>query len=76
MALNGDAASSEDPLYHIVYEIINYQRDTSVATRTTDVFGTYTSLPVAKAVARSCVKNWGQKATDFEIYKVNNDPGN
>lgn len=76
MASNGDAASSEDLLYHVVYEIINYQRDTSGATRTTDVFGTYTSLPVAKAIARSCLKNWGYKVTDFEVYELNDDPEN
>jgi hypothetical protein len=76
MASNGDAASSEDLLYHVVYEIINYQRDTSGATRTTYVFGTYTSLPVAKVIARSCLKNWGYKVPDFEIYEVINDPEN
>jgi len=76
MTSNGDAASSEDLLYHVVYEIIDYHKDTSGTTRTINVFGTFTSLPVAKVVARSLLKNWGYSVSDFEIYEVNTNPEN
>jgi hypothetical protein len=71
---NGADASSEDLLYHIKCEIIDYHEDKSGATRTTNIHGTYTSLPAAKAAARASLKTAGYLPSDFEVYEEKTDP--
>jgi hypothetical protein len=75
MASNGASnAASDSLLYHIKCEIIDYAEDTSGLTRTTTIYGTYTSLPVAKAAARTCLKTAGYLPSDFDVYEEKTDP--
>jgi hypothetical protein len=76
MASNGTDTPSEDLLYHIKCEIINYHEDKSGATRSTDIYGTYISLPAAKATALTCLKTAGFLPSDFDIYEEKTDPEN
>jgi hypothetical protein len=70
---NGADASSGD-LYHVKCEIIDYYSDPSGLTRTTDIYGTYTTLPHAKTAARTCLEKTGYDPSEFEIYEVKTDP--
>lgn len=74
MASEETDSSPESLLYHVKCEVIDYHKDLSGGTRTTEIFGTYTSLPVAKAAARSCLKAWGYDPSEFEIYAEDTDP--
>jgi hypothetical protein len=65
---------SEDLLYHVVCEVIDYHKDKSGATRTTEVFGTYTSLLAAKSAARSCLKMLGYLPEEFSTYREKINP--
>jgi len=73
-ASNGTYAASDGLLYHIKCEIIDYAEDASGLTRTTTIHGTYTSLPVAKAAARTCLKTAGYLPSDFDVYEEKTDP--
>jgi hypothetical protein len=73
---NGTDAVSDGLLYHLKCEIIDYYSDPSGVTRTTNVYGTFTSLPVAKAAARSCLKTAGYEPSEFSIYAEKSDPEN
>src|SRR5579871_4526020 len=66
--------SSDNLLYHVKCEIIDYHKDESGATRSTEIFGSYTSLPAAKTAARSCLKTWGYEPSEFATYAEDTDP--
>lgn len=66
--------SPEDLLYHVKCEVIDFHKDQSGATRTTELFGTFNSLPTAKAAGYSCLKSWGYQPSDFDIYEENRHP--
>jgi hypothetical protein len=70
----GTEAASESLLYHVKCEIIDYHNDQSGLTRTTNIYGTYTSLPLAKAAARTCLKTAGYLPSDFSIYAEKSEP--
>jgi hypothetical protein len=61
--------TTEENLYHVKRTIIDFYKDVSGATQTTDILGTYTSLPAAKAAAQSCLGVEGYKPSDFTVYK-------
>ena len=73
---NGIDAASEDLVYHLKCDIIDYYSDPSSLTRTTNIYGTYISLPLAKAAARSCLKTAGYEPSEFSIYAEKSDPEN
>jgi hypothetical protein len=58
-------------LYHVNRTIIDFARDKSGATQTTDVFGTFTDLAAAKAAARSVLPSEGYSKEDFTQYEEN-----
>jgi len=77
MTSNGilkDTSNGADDLYHVKCEIIDYYSDPSGLTRTTDVYGTYTTLPLAKAAARTCLERAGYDPSEFEVYEMKTDP--
>jgi len=71
---SGTEAASESLLYHVKCEIIDYHNDQSGLTRTTNIYGTYTSLPLAKAAARTCLKTASYLPSDFSIYAEKSHP--
>ncbi len=86
MASNGDSngasksasksadSASENLLYHVKCEIIDYAEDISGLTRTTNIYGTYTLLPFAKEAARTCLQTAGYLPSDFSTYVEKTDP--
>jgi hypothetical protein len=73
MTSGNTGTSLEDLLYHVLCEVIDYHEDKSGATRTTNIVGTYTSLPAAKAAALSCLKTLGYNPSEFSDYEENTD---
>jgi len=72
MATNvGNQNGTPELLYHVKRTIIDFARDNSGATQTTDVFGTFTSLAAAKAASRSVLPSEGYSKEDFEQYEEN-----
>jgi len=72
MATNiADQNGVSELLYHVLRTIIDFARDKSGATQTTDVFGTFTDLAAAKAAARSVLPSEGYSKEDFTQYEEN-----
>lgn len=67
-------APSDDLLYHVKCEIIDYLKDPSGATHMNEIYGTYTSLPAAKAAALTSLKTSGYLPSDFADYAEKSDP--
>lgn len=70
----GTDTPSENLLYHVKCEVIDYHRDPSGLTRIHSIFGTYTSLPNAKAAALTSLKDAGYEPDEFTIYAEKTDP--
>ena len=68
--LNG---RTEEFLYHVKRTITDFADDKSGATRTTDILGTFTSLPAAKAAARAALASEGYIKDDFESFEVKDE---
>ena len=62
-------------LYHVKRTIIDLLKDSSGATRTTDVLGTFTNLIAAKNAARSALASEGYLKDDFEKYEQKEEEG-
>jgi hypothetical protein len=71
---NGVDTPSENLLYHIRCEVIDYHKDPSGLTRDNIIYGTYTTLPSAKASALTSLKTAGYEPDDFTIYAEKTDP--
>jgi len=72
--MESDVANQNDTpelLYHVKRTIIDFAQDKSGATRTTDIFGTFTDLAAAKAAARSALPSEGYLKDDFVEYEEN-----
>ncbi|KAH8598375.1 hypothetical protein B0O99DRAFT_614989 [Bisporella sp. PMI_857] len=60
-------------LYHVKATMIDFPNDSSGATRTTDILGTYVDLAAAKTAACSALLNQGYKEDDFVSYEIKNN---
>ncbi|KAH8802989.1 hypothetical protein F5884DRAFT_492160 [Xylogone sp. PMI_703] len=63
-------------LYHVKQIVTVYTKDRSGATQTTDIVGTFTSLPAAKAAARSVLSGKNYLRKDFELYEESDGADN
>jgi len=68
---NETIQGDDDLLYHVKRVIINSNPEPSGAVPTVDITGTYTSLPVAKAAARSALVEEGYAKEFFPVYLEN-----
>lgn len=67
---NGAPGAVPEFLYHVKRTITDFAEDKSGATRTTDVLGTFTSLPAAKVAANGALASEGYIKDDFELLEV------
>ena len=63
-------------LYHVKATMIDYPSDSSGATRSIDILGTYIDLAAAKAAAGSALLNQGYKEDDFVEYEIKSSTSN
>ena len=63
-------------LYHVKATMIDYPSDSSGATRSIDILGTYIDLAAAKAAACSALLNQGYKKDDFVEYEIKSSTSN
>jgi hypothetical protein len=59
-----------ESLFHVKRTVIDYFKDKSGATRTTDILGTFVDLAAAKNAAHEALASEGYLKNDFESYEV------
>ena len=70
MASTESAHGIPELLYHTTLTVIDYKDDTSGATQTVYVLGTNSTLPTAKAFAKTALQGLGYEPDDFASYAV------